>query len=314
MTWEPSAHITTLHQRAKFTQQLRQFFVERNYCEVETPALARHTVTDVFIDSFACHNPIDEQKYYLQTSPEFYMKRLLAAGSGPIFQISKAFRLEEAGHNHNPEFTMLEWYNPNYNYHDLMHEVDSLCQQLLQSDPAEKITYHDLFQHHCDINPHTVSLIELRKIAKSHQLDHLANDRDSTLQLIMSYVIEPKLGQKKPIFIYDFPESQAALAALRQDGAYAVAERFEMIYRSKEIANGFQELNCEKQQRERFNQDIIKRQLLKKHQPAIDNKFIQCLNSLPNCAGVALGVDRLFMIKHNIKEIKHAMSFNWDAL
>ena len=313
MTWEPSALIETLQCRAQFIQKIRDFFTARDYLEVETPTLGRHTVTDVYIDSFSCLNPVDNHTYYLQTSPEFFMKRLLAAGSGPIFQISKAFRSEEAGHNHNPEFTMLEWYRPGFDHHDLMHEVDQLTQHLLNTAAADKTTYSDLFQTHCNIDPHTASANDIYSIAKKHQLEHLANDSDGYLQLLMNYVVEPNLGLEKPLFVYDYPKSQAALARIRK-GPPDVAERFEMYYQTREIANGFHELNCQKKQQERFTQDINDRIKKNKAQPTLDEKFLSCLDHLPDCSGVALGIDRLFMLSKGLNDIKHCMSFNWSAL
>ena len=313
MNWEPSAQIKTLQCRAQFIQKIRDFFIARDYLEVETPTLGRNTVTDVYIDSFSCLNPVDDQTYFLQTSPEFFMKRLLAAGSGPIFQISKAFRVEEAGHNHNPEFTMLEWYHPGYDHHDLMHEVDQLTQHLINTDVADKTTYSDLFQVYCNIDPHTASTKDILAAAKEHGIDHLANDPDAHLQLLMNYVIEPNLGHTKPVFVYDYPVSQAALARIRK-GSPDVAERFEMYYQTREIANGFHELNCQQKQHERFTQDIDNRTKQNKAQPNIDTKFLSCLDHLPDCSGVALGVDRLFMLAQGFKEIKHCLSFNWQAL
>ncbi len=309
--WQPSATLDTLKQRARILRQIRDFFYKRGIMEVETPILSQHTVTDPYIDSFAIadHHP----RYYLQTSPEYAMKRLLAAGSGPIFQISKAFRREEQGAMHNPEFTLLEWYRPGFTHLDLMDEIDALLQTILHTQPAQKITYHDLFQSHCAINPHTCQLSELHTLVQQHLTITTINElnRDDCLNLLLTHLIEPTLGQNAPTFIDDYPASQAALARIRPETP-AVAERFELYVQGIELANGFHELQDAKEQLQRFENDLLTRQQCHKDQPDIDQRFISSLKvGLPQCAGVALGIDRLIMLASAETQLSKTLSFNW---
>lgn len=306
MSWQPSGQFNFLQRRAETIQAIRHFFIERGLLEVETPLLCQHTVTDPFIDSFQVGNR------YLQTSPEYAMKRLLAAGSGPIFQICKAFRQEESGHQHNSEFTLLEWYQPGYNHFDLIKEVDALLQFILTSPPANIITYQACFESYFNFNPHTVSHHEIMTIAQQHlNLNHIEQYSKTTLlQLLMAKKIEPHLGFKQPTFVIDYPIEQAALARCTE-GNNPIAERFELYINGVELANGFHELNDPVQQRERFNQDLILRQQLNKTIPTIDERFIASLETLPNCAGVALGIDRLIMQQCDCTQINKVISFAW---
>ena len=307
MSWQPSGQFEFLQRRAKIIQAIRNFLIKRDYLEVETPLLCQHTVTDPFIDSFQVGNR------YLQTSPEYAMKRLLAAGSGPIFQICKAFRQEESGRQHNSEFTILEWYQPGFNHLDLIHEIDVLLQHIIQSPPAEIISYQRCFESHFNFNPHTIDQHQLLIIAKAHlSLNNIEHHNKTTLlQLLMAKKIEPHLGFMQPTFVINYPVEQAALARCTA-GKNPVAERFELYLKGVEIANGFHELNDAEQQRIRFNQDLTLRQQLNKTIPTIDERFITSLNTLPNCAGVALGIDRLIMHQCACTEIDKVISFAWD--
>lgn len=300
-----------IHQRAQLYQQIRTFFFKRNILEVETPLLCSHTVTDVHIDSFQVDNR------YLQTSPEYCMKRLLAAGSGPIYQICKAFRLEEAGSRHNPEFTMLEWYRPGFNHHQLIGEVDMLLQTILNTAPLKKQSYQDCFKQFTNIDPFSMPLEILLKFIETHISSFLREDLDididTALQIILSEYIEPQIGQDQPFCIYDFPPSQAALAKIRND-APPVAERFEIYYKGYELANGFHELTDPTEQAKRFGADQAKRKQLEKHVPDIDLFFIDALkHKLPACAGVAIGLDRLLMVKNNKQNISDVLCFSWQS-
>lgn len=316
--WQPSAEIDTLKRRAQFLQSIRQFFQERHVLEVETPALAQASIPDATIQSFATQLQVPgqpEKTYYLQTSPEFHMKRLLAAGSGPIFQIAKVFRNEEKGRLHNPEFTLLEWYRPGFDHHDLMNELDVLLQTVLHCQPADKISYRDLFIQYCDIDIATTSLKSLVDSLPHHQifLDNPASlTVDDCLHLLLSHHIEPKLGLDKPVFIYDFPKSQAALAKVRK-AEYPVAERFELYIQGTEIANGFHELCDAKEQKQRFEQDNQLRQERQINTMPICSRFIASLeHGLPACAGVAVGVDRLFLLAENRKQLSEVLAFDSD--
>ncbi len=295
-----------LHLRARLLQQLRNFFAARNVLEVETPLLATSTATDPHITS------IKAGKWFLQTSPEFAMKRLLAADSGPIYQICKAFRDGEQGRLHNPEFTLLEWYQPGFNHHQLMNEVDELLQTILNTETCEHITYREVFITHLDIDPAQCTVADLIQCAEHNKISPPTideDDKDSWLNLLLSHCIEPKLGLTKPLFIYDYPASQAALAKIRDD-KIPVAERFEVYFRGIELANGYHELNDAREQQQRFNSDNLQRKKMLLPEVPTDMRLIAALDDLPDCAGVALGVDRLMMLAHNCNTISDTLSFD----
>lgn len=308
----PTAKLNYLQQRAKILQQIRDFFAQRNVLEVETPLLCSSSATDPHIASFA----LPEQRY-LQTSPEFPMKRLLAAGSGAIYQICKSFRVEEMGRYHNPEFTMLEWYRPDFDHLALMQEVDELLQTILISKSAQRITYAALFEKFLAFNPHQCSLTDLKNCAVQQKIDVAESfpidDRDAWLQLLMAYCIEPQLGFSQPIFIYDFPTSQAALAKIRP-GNPAVAERFEVYVKGIELANGYHELADAAEQRRRFVADNLQRERLGHPTVPIDEYLLSALPNFPDCAGVALGIDRLIMLALAANTIHDIISFSWNEV
>lgn len=320
MDWQPTAAIKNLHLRAEILTKVRAFFAARNVLEVETPLLSHATVTDVYLQSFMTQyhpgHPLPPQSLYLQTSPEYAMKRLLAAGSGPIFQICKAFRNEgEFGRHHNPEFTMLEWYRPGFSHHDLMDETDELLQTILQLPTAERFTYTEVFTRYADINPHTISLAELKERTQKLGLfadGHFSDDKDQWLHLIMAEVIEPKIGRGRATFIYDFPTTQAALARIRPDNP-PVAERFEVYIEGTELANGFHELTDASEQRQRFYNDLQKREKLNYSPVPMDNLFLTALeHGLTPCAGIALGIDRLVMLATKANSLAEVISFTVD--
>ncbi|WP_088330102.1 elongation factor P--(R)-beta-lysine ligase [Lacimicrobium sp. SS2-24] len=316
-SWRPSADIAVLKQRAALLAKIRQFFAHRDVLEVETPCLSHGTVTDQHLHSFTTvlshPGSADATPLYLQTSPEYAMKRLLAAGSGPIYQICKAFRDEESGRFHNPEFTMLEWYRPGFDHHQLMQELDELMQQLCGCGPAEKLTYQQAFSHQLKVDPLTADIEQLRQLAieRGHAtLVRHEQDKDTLLQLLFCEVVEPAIGQTTPCFIYDFPASQAALARL-SDKDPRVAERFELYYKGIELANGFHELQDAKEQQRRFEQDNHKRCLNNRPQKPVDRHLLAALQyGLPDCAGVAVGVDRLVMLALNHSRIDDVISFH----
>lgn len=319
-TWHPSASLETLRKRAFITKTIRDFFAAREIMEVETPLMCYTSVTDPFIQSIPVHfeaNPREnEQLYYLQTSPEYAMKRLLAAGSGPIFQITKVFRQGEVGRFHNPEFTMLEWYRPDVDHHQLMDEMDELLQCILHTAFAERKSYADLFQAFLQIDPHNASLAALKACAKANKLDVIMemSDRDTWLNLLMSHLIEPHLGERSPFFVYDFPASQAALARIR-DGNPPLASRFEVYYKGIELANGFHELQNVSEHRKRFAANLKTRQTLSLPTLAIDEFFLAALEQgLPDCAGVALGIDRLVMLATGQDCIADVLSFDFSRV
>ena len=299
--------------------RIRQFFSEREILEVDTPTLCHASVTDVHLHSFssAFRSPLSpgEATLYLQTSPEFAMKRLLCAGSGPIFQLTKSFRNEEAGRFHNPEFTMLEWYRPDFDHLDLMAEVDAFLQLILDTQPADKVTYQQVFIDSLDFDPLSVNLDQLKGICDEQGFASIAateTDPDTLLQLLFSEKIEPLIGQEKPCLVYDFPASQAALARIDEDNP-KVARRFEAYYKSVELANGFHELADAKEQQQRFEKDNLKRRAMGLPQMPVDQHFLRALqHGLPDCAGVALGVDRLIMLALNKSHIREVLAFYVD--
>lgn len=303
--WAPSMNLPTARTRAEILKRTRDFFAARNILEVETPVLCHSSTTDPMIDSIRA-----EDARYLQTSPEFCMKRLLAAGFGPIYQLCKAFRREESGRYHNPEFTILEWYRPGFSHHHLMDEMDDFLQLTLQTKPSERITYQALFEIHCKLNPLTASTDDLKAFAQKNDIHLHGNaDHDTWLHLIMSHIIEPTLGADKPLFIYDYPKSQAALAKINGD----VAERFEVYYQGIELANGFHELTDASEQRARFEKENQQRKEINKETIPLDHALLDALKSgIPDCAGVALGFDRLVMLATKQTQIQHVITFNCE--
>ena len=313
--WQPSANIENLLKRAKIIAEIRRFFTDRGLLEVETPVLSEFGVTDLHLSTFSTEfiAPFDalSKTLWLGTSPEYQMKRLLAAGSGPIFQISKVFRNEEAGNRHNPEFTMLEWYRPHFDMYRLINEVDDLLQQILDCLPAESMSYQFAFQEYVGLDPLSATRKELMEAARQQNfIAEEDEDRDTLLQFLFSEMVEPKIGLNAPVVIYHFPSSQAALAQLSPEDQ-RVAERFEFYYKGVELANGFHELTDADEQRRRFEQDNRQRQKAGLPLRAIDERFLGALQAgMPNTAGVALGVDRLVMIALGVETIKEVISFS----
>jgi len=312
--WRPTASQSVLIARAKMLANIRHFFSAKNVLEVDTPSLSRGTITDIYLDALksSYQNNQAEQQLYLQTSPEFAMKRLLSAGSGSIFQICRAFRDDEIGRYHNPEFLMLEWYRVDFNHLQLMAEMDELLITILDTKPADIISYQQLFIDTLKLDPLEASNSTLQTMVIEKANGPILDDRDELLHCLFAILIEPNLGSHKPVMVVDYPASQSSLARLSIKDR-RVAERFEVYYKGIELANGFHELKDATEQRERFNQDNIQRKLLGKPQKPIDERFLSALESgLPDCAGVALGLDRLLMLKLNIKTIKEVMPFPMD--
>ena len=239
------------------------------------------------------------------------MKRLLCAGSGDIYQLCKAFRNEEAGRYHNPEFTILEWYRVGFDNHQLMNEVDALLQATLNTDQAERDTYQNVFISNLGVDPLSADLAALKALAQSRGFDNIAEyetNPDTLLQLLFSHCVEPNIGKKRPIFIYDFPASQAALARISNKDE-RVAERFEVYFKGFELANGFHELNDPKEQRARFEKERDHADLAQTRQ--IDEFLLAALeHGLPDCSGVALGIDRLLMLKSEKAKIKDVLTMD----
>lgn len=308
-----------LQSRAALLEKIRQFFKTRHVLEVETPLLYPSTIPSPHIESFTSqYIAISEQiekTLYLQTSPEFAMKRLLAQGSRDIYQICKAWRNGEQGKQHNPEFTILEWYRIGYDHHKLMDEMDELLQFILGTNKAERYSYTELFLDYLHIDPLLCSVNDLQQCAINNSINITMNtdDKDTWLQLLLTHLIEPHLGQNNlPTFVYDFPPTQAALAKIRKNkGAPDVAERFEVYVKGIELANGFHELNDPVEQRQRFMAELELRQQLNLLCPPLDEDLLADLDKMPACAGVALGIDRLLMLLTNVNTIQEVLSFSF---
>ncbi|MGE0371626.1 MAG: EF-P lysine aminoacylase EpmA [Gammaproteobacteria bacterium] len=319
--WRPGAPLANLRARAALLTRIREFFAVRGVLEVETPALSAAAVTDPHLASlqgrytgpgFPAGRPM-----YLQTSPEFAMKRLLAAGSGPIYQLAKAFRDSEAGRLHNPEFTLLEWYRPGFDQSAMMDEVEALVAEVLGLDRRfERVSYRDLFRRRLKVDPFEASLEELRGCARRHGLARSEElslpEPDAWLDLLLTHFIEPQLGVEMPCFVHDYPPSQAALARIRP-GEHPVAERFELYIKGVEIANGFHELADADEQRARFERDRARRRRDGLPDVVPDERLLAALeHGLPDCSGVALGVDRLVMVALGAKSITEVLAFPLD--
>ncbi|HEX4955199.1 MAG TPA: EF-P lysine aminoacylase EpmA [Thermoanaerobaculia bacterium] len=310
-SWRPTAPLEHLRRRAELLRTIRSFFHQRGVLEVETPQLAAATVTDLHLASLSCQLAGPESpRLFLQTSPEFAMKRLLAAGSGAIFQICKAFRDDERGRRHNPEFSLLEWYRPAFDHHRLMDEMDQLLAATLGVPAARRLTYAELFEGELGVDPHRSDEAALTAAAERAGLDVPPGlDRDGLLHLLLACALEPRLGFDRPAFLFDFPASQAALARLRP-GTPAVAERFEVYVRGMELANGFHELADPGEQRRRFEADLAARRNLGLPEVPIDEHLLAALEAgLPDCAGVALGLDRLVMLALGADSIEEVLAF-----
>lgn len=319
LSWQPSAAISALHQRAVILAEIRSFFAARGVLEVDTPLLAHATVSDPHVIGIhAIFKEIGsntEKTVYLQTSPEYAMKRLLAAGSGAIYQMCKAFRQGEIGKNHNPEFTMLEWYRPGFDHHALMDEMDALLQQVLKVNAAERLSYAAVFEKFVGVNPHFASVSELIECARKHNITSFSTDetdRNFWLDLLLTHCVEPNLGKQVPLFLYDFPITQAALAKIRHKESPPVASRFEVYFKGVELANGFHELQDAKEQRKRFENDLKNRVGMGLGEVPIDEYFLAALEQgIPDCSGVALGVDRLVMLALSMKTVGDVISFDF---
>jgi lysyl-tRNA synthetase class 2 len=316
VSWRPTAALSALQRRAAMLAAARAFFAGRGVLEVETPILSGAAVTDPQIESLATQVAGIKAPAYLCTSPEFAMKRLLAAGSGDIYQIGKVFRDAERGRWHNPEFTLIEWYRLEFDDAALMAEVEALIGCLLaphRLEPAERLTYSAALQRHAGVDAHGASDADLTEAARRHGIDCRAElDRDAKLDLLMGLVVGPRLGVERPCFICDYPASQASLARLKP-GLPPVAARFELYLNGVELANGFHELANAGEQRARFTQDLALRRVRGQVEPPLDEHLLEALAAgIPDCAGVALGFDRLVAVALGAPRLADAMAFTID--
>lgn len=318
--WRPSASVETLHVRAAMLARIRAYFASQEVAEVQTPVLSCAAVSDPAIESVPA-SPAGATRHYLQTSPEYPMKRLLAAGFGDCYAVCPVFRDGEAGRLHNPEFSMIEWYRLDYGVAEMQHDVDRVlrvaCADLRSFAPARELSYRTAIREATGLDAFTTSPAEIRTVlARSGIVPAGADgwDRDAWLDLLMGAVVGPALGRDAPVFVNDYPASQAALARLRTgaDGT-RVAERFELYVDGLELANGFRELGDAIEQRHRFEQDLRVRESRGQVQTPLDERLLAALeHGLPDCAGVALGFDRLVMAACGLDSIAAAMAFAAD--
>jgi len=313
--WKPTASLEALRLRADFLTAIRRFFAGHGVMEVETPNLSHHGTTDPHIDSVR-----SEDGLWLHTSPEFAMKRLLAAGSGPIYQLCKVFRHGEQGRRHNPEFTLLEWYRPGFDDRQLMDEVESLVRTLLSPYLALgegiRLSYTEAFQDILGLDPLRAPVEDLAEAAAGQGIDIelavIESERDTWLELLMGMVVEPALPAGRPVFITRFPASQASLARLDPEDP-RTARRFELYLGGLELANGFDELAEAGEQARRFDQERQARRRAGQADVAADVHLLAALeHGLPACAGVALGVDRLLMLALGAEDIRQVIAFPFE--
>lgn len=316
-SFRPSCNRETWVERQRLLQQVRSFFAKRNVLEVETPVLSRACGTDPNLDYFktsAACNASDPERY-MMTSPEFHLKRLVAAGFGDVYALARSFRKDESGVRHNTEFTMAEWYRVGMPMEHLMEEVEELCSEILGKNISAKRTrWVDAFRNYAGIDPFATDPDVWKNCCKTHGLPLFESDEfriDEWRDYVMALIVEPSLGMECGEFIYDYPPSQAALARteIGPDGL-PCAKRFELYLGGTELCNGYQELTDSVEQERRFAEDQEIRRSLGKETPNEDKRFLAALKSgMPECSGVALGLDRLFALALGKKHIAEVVLF-----
>jgi lysyl-tRNA synthetase class 2 len=316
--WRPTAGLEVLRLRAALLARTRAFFAARGVLEVETPVLAQATVTDLHLASLATQITGRSGRYYLQTSPEYAMKRLLAAGSGDIYQVCKVFRDGESGVHHNPEFTLIEWYRLGIGLQALMDEVAALLAELLGARFAaapERISYREAFGRVLGLDPFVAAPAALAALAEERtgiRAGSLGEDRDACLELLMGAIVGPALGRHRITFVHDYPASQAALARIKA-GTPPVAARFEAYAAGQELCNGFHELGDANEQRRRFEADRSERARRGLPVPPLDERLLAALAAgLPDTAGVAVGFDRVVMLAAGKSSLREVLAFPVD--
>jgi len=314
MSWQPGASLPMLRARARLRQRVRDFFAERGVLEVDTPVLGRYGVSEPAIDSIRTSAPGFDG--ILQTSPEYFMKRLLAAGSGPIYQMGPVFRAGESGRRHNPEFTMLEWYRPGFSLADLMEEVGALVSWNLDTAPPAVRCYRDLMRRHGRVDPWTdEDDVLIARASEASGIDAADLDRGMALDLLMSHRVEPALAHEGPVFVRGYPPDQAALSEVIREGGVDVAQRFELYVNGVELCNGYQELTDAAEQRARFERDNQERRQRGAPGMTPDPGLLAALEAgIPVCSGVALGVDRLLMLQMGAASLDEVLPFSAERL
>jgi len=319
--WQPACKLESLHLRARVLQEIRRFFAERAVLEVETPLLCHGIGTDPQLDFFTtayCLPPL-RQTLFLQTSPEFAMKRLLAAGSGSIYQICKAFRNGESGRFHNPEFTILEWYRLGFSLPQLMDEITELVAVLFAGKglkPAQRISYQAVFQQHTGLDPLVFSCRDYRAYAvdkhSPEAVELCGDDHALWLDFIFSHKVQPYLGDNALCLVYGYPACQSSLARLNMQNP-KITDRVELFINGVELGNGFYELTDAVEQDRRFNEEISTRQQRRLPAPLKDKHLVAALDAgLPDCSGIAIGLDRLLMLLSGSASINEVLAFPVD--
>lgn len=308
--------LASLRERAACLRTIRDFFHNRGVLEVDTPVLGHGAPIDTHIDVMRVQIG-NEQWAYLHTSPEYAMKRLLALGIGDCYQLGHVFRLGEAGRMHNPEFTMLEWYRVGMSYDVFIEETLDLIRLMLGALPASFLSYRDALKRFAGIDYVKASTDELIACAKAHgqTLSPEAStwDKDTLQTLLLGCIVEPHLGKNELLVLHSYPSTQAALARTLQKEDEVIAERFEIYYRGVELANGYHELTDAVEQRRRLQEDELYRQKMGKAPLAIDENFLTALEiGLPPCCGVAVGFDRLLMLRLNKTSLSEILPFTWS--
>lgn len=317
--WQPNCRIELLQLRATLLQAIRQFFAQRGVLEVETPLLSHSIGTDPQLAFFSTRYDAPPQQHtlFLQTSPEFAMKRLLAAGSGSIYQIAKAFRNGESGRFHNPEFTLLEWYRVGFNLAQLMDEIELLITTLFEPyrpiSTCVRYDYATLFEQHTGLNALAFSYAEYRAYAQANAMSEAITicqqDQAMWLDFIFSHKIQPLLAKNGLCLVYGYPACQASLARLNADNA-TISDRVELFIAGVECGNGFYELGDAAEQHRRLQQESLFRQQHGLANVIPDTRLIAALQAgLPDCSGIAIGVDRLLMLLANSASIDEVLSF-----
>lgn len=316
--WRPGAGIEALRLRARLNHCIRAFFAARGVLEVETPLMSAAGNTEPNIRSFgldyAGPNAGASRRRYLRTSPEFPLKRLLAAGVGDCYELGRVFRDGECGGRHNPEFTMLEWYRLGFDHYRLMDEVAELLLAAFalvgRRLSVRRSSYRALFREHAGVDPATASEADLRAALAGHDIEAEGLERDDWLDLLLTHRIEPALPRDELLLLHDFPASQCALARIAGEGDEAYACRFEAYVGGVELANGYHELSDAGEQRARFERDNQRRRARGDAELPIDENLLAALqHGLPDCAGVALGVDRLMMLLTGSERIDQVIAF-----
>lgn len=318
--YRPSLTLSMARKKADFYAKIRQFFAQRGVLEVQTPLLSQAGNTDVFVQSVSANVTHQDKAstYYLHTSPEFAMKRLLASWQVPIYQICPVFRDNEIGNRHNIEFTMLEWYRVGFSLQDLANELADLLGALF-GKPQRLVQYRyvEAFKDHVGIHPLTASCDDLVRVATAKGIDTHAlainNDHQGLLDVLFSHFVEPNLGYNAPTIIIDYPPATAALANMAMDKeGNLVAKRFELYINGIEIANAYDELANGQVLRQRFEADNTERTKLGKPVMPIDEDLLVACDALPACSGIAVGLDRLLMVITGAKSIDEVITFTSD--